>query len=286
MHADPKVQRLFLVLSGVFIANAIMAEFIGVKIFALEATLGIDPFEWNLYGQSGSLNFTAGVLLWPVVFLLTDVVNEYFGRRGVRFISWLAVALIVYAFAFAYLAIGLAPAPWWVTIGVAQGVPDMQAAYAAIFGQGLWTIGGSITAFLIGQLVDVRDLPRGAPAHRRIEGVAARDRLDPGLAAGRHGRGALHRLRAGAAAVVDPAVPGRGHGQLRLQGAGRDHGHAGDLRHARRDRPLAGAGARGGAQGAGGGGVRLAATRSCGAGRAQSALLQGNARRVVLRNFG
>lgn len=156
MHADPKVQRLFLVLSGVFIANAIMAEFIGVKIFALEATLGIDPFEWNLYGQSGSLNFTAGVLLWPVVFLLTDVVNEYFGRRGVRFISWLAVVLIAYAFAFAYLAIGLAPAPWWVTIGVAQGVPDMQAAYAATFGQGLWTIGGSITAFLIGQLVDVR----------------------------------------------------------------------------------------------------------------------------------
>ena len=92
MHADPKVQRLFLVLSGVFIANAIMAEFIGVKIFALETTLGIEPFEWNLYGQSGSLNFTAGVLLWPVVFLLTDVVNEYFGRRGVRFISWLAVA--------------------------------------------------------------------------------------------------------------------------------------------------------------------------------------------------
>ena len=155
MHADPKVQRLYLVLSGVFIANAIMAEFIGVKIFALEATLGIDPLEWNLYGQSGSLNFTAGVLLWPVVFLLTDVVNEYFGRRGVRFISWLAVALIVYAFAFAFLAIGLAPAPWWVTVGAERGVPDMQAAYAATFGQGLWTIGGSITAFLIGQMVDV-----------------------------------------------------------------------------------------------------------------------------------
>jgi hypothetical protein len=75
--------------------------------------------------------------------------------RGVRFVSWLAVGFIAYAFLFAYLAIGLAPASWWVTIGAQRGVPDMQAAFAAMFGQGLWTIGGSITAFLVGQLVDV-----------------------------------------------------------------------------------------------------------------------------------
>jgi hypothetical protein len=36
-----------------------------------------------------------------------------------------------------------------------MGVPDIQQAYAIIFGQGLWTIGGSIVAFLVGQLVDV-----------------------------------------------------------------------------------------------------------------------------------
>ena len=51
-----------------------------------------------------SLNFTAGTLLWPIVFILTDVVNEYYGRRGVRFISWLAVGLILYGFAFAFAA--------------------------------------------------------------------------------------------------------------------------------------------------------------------------------------
>ena len=155
MHEHPRAQRLFVVLTGIFVASALMAEFIGVKIFALEATLGIAPLEWNLFGQSGSLNFTAGVLLWPVVFLMTDIVNEYFGRRGVRLISWLTVALIVYAFVFAYVAIGLAPAPWWVDVGKPQGVPDMQSAFATMFGQGLWTIAGSVTAFLVGQLVDV-----------------------------------------------------------------------------------------------------------------------------------
>jgi len=147
--------RLFVALTALFIANALIAEFVGVKIFAMEDTLGIDPFDWRMFGQSGSLSFTAGVMLWPVVFIMTDVINEHFGVRGVRFISWLAVGCIVYAFVFAYLAIGLEPAGWWVTVGAERGVPDMQAAFANIFGQGLWTIGGSVTAFLVGQMVDV-----------------------------------------------------------------------------------------------------------------------------------
>ena len=151
-----RTQSLFVVLTGIFITNALIAEFVGVKIFALEDTLGLNPLNWQLFGQQGSLNFTAGVMLWPVVFILTDVINEYFGARGVRFISWLAVGLIVYGFLFAYLAISLVPATWWVTVAAEQGVPDMQKAFAAIFGQGMWSIGGSVTAFLLAQLIDVR----------------------------------------------------------------------------------------------------------------------------------
>ncbi|WP_242002962.1 queuosine precursor transporter [Vulcaniibacterium tengchongense] len=146
---------MFIVLGAFFCVNAVLAEFIGVKIFALEDTLGIAPLQWNLFGQSGSLSFTAGTLLWPVVFLMTDVINEFFGRRGVRTISWLAAGLIVYGFAFAFAAIALAPAGWWVGAARPQGVDDYQAAFAAVFGQGLWTIAGSLVAFVIGQLIDV-----------------------------------------------------------------------------------------------------------------------------------
>ena len=155
MTGQERANRLFLVLAVFFVANALLAEFIGVKIFALEDTLGLNPFEWNLFGQTGSLNFTAGTLLWPIVFVMTDVVNEFYGKRGVRFISWLAVCLIIYGFVFAYLAISLAPAGWWVGVAADQGVPDYQKAFAAVFGQGLWTIGGSLVAFLVGQLIDV-----------------------------------------------------------------------------------------------------------------------------------
>jgi len=153
---ETRAQKLFLVLTAIFITNALIAEFVGVKIFAFEETFGFAPLNWNLFGQAGSLNFTAGVMLWPVVFILTDVINEYFGPRGVRFISWLAVGLIIWGFLFAYIAISLAPATWWVSVGVEQGVPDMQKAFATIFGQGMWSIAGSITAFLLAQLIDVR----------------------------------------------------------------------------------------------------------------------------------
>ena len=155
MIGDHKAQKLFSVLAAFFVVNAVLAEFIGVKIFALEDTLGLQPLEWNLFGQTGSLNFTAGTLLWPIVFIMTDTVNEYYGQRGVRFISWLAVGLILYGFTFAFAAIHLAPAGWWVGAAQSQGVPDLQKAFAAIFGQGLWTIGGSVIAFLLGQLIDV-----------------------------------------------------------------------------------------------------------------------------------
>ena len=147
---------LFLLLCSFFVTNVILAEFIGVKVFAVGPSLGIAPIAWSVFGIQGTLDLTAGVMLWPVVFVLTDVINEYFGGKGVRLISWLTTGLIFYAFGFAYLAIHLSPAAWWPGAMQAQGVPDQQAAFSALFGQGMWAIGGSITAFLLGQLIDVR----------------------------------------------------------------------------------------------------------------------------------
>ncbi len=145
---------LFVILAGFFVTNALVAEFIGVKIFALEPTLGINNLNWSLFGQSGTLMLTAGVLLWPVVFVMTDVINEYFGKRAVKLLSYLTAGLISYAFIMVYGAIQLVPADWWVVVYEKEGVPDMQAAFSQVFGQGLWIIAGSLIAFLIGQVID------------------------------------------------------------------------------------------------------------------------------------
>lgn len=157
-HHNPfasKPARLLLILGVFFVVNALIAEFIGVKIFALEESFGWKPFNWNLFGESGSLNFTVGVILWPFVFIMTDIINEYFGMRGVRRLSYLAIVFILYAFGIVYVAIQLAPAAFWPGSYTDKGVPDMQLAYAAIFGQGMWIIAGSVVAFLLGQLIDV-----------------------------------------------------------------------------------------------------------------------------------
>ena len=150
-----KSTKLFIFLAGFFITNAFIAEVIGVKIFSLEDTMGIKPFAIPLFGNSFSFNLTAGVLLWPVVFIMTDIINEYYGERGVKFLSYLTVCLLAYAFFMYYFAIHLVPASWWNGSKVEQGVPNMQAAYAQIFGQGIAIIVGSLVAFLIGQIVDV-----------------------------------------------------------------------------------------------------------------------------------
>ena len=151
-----KSTKLFLGITAFFVANALIAECIGGKIFSLEGVLGIPPANLTLFGQSGlSFNLTCGVLLWPLEFVITDIVNEYYGPKAVRRISITAVSLIVYAFLMFYLAMRIAPAAFWVGSKVESGVPSMQTAFEAIFGQGMWIILGSLIAFLVSQFIDV-----------------------------------------------------------------------------------------------------------------------------------
>ena len=72
-----------------------------------------------------------------------------------RRISYIAVALIAYAFLMFYIAMRVPGADFWYGTGISEGVPDMGKAFNYVFGQGMWIIIGSIAAFLISQIVDV-----------------------------------------------------------------------------------------------------------------------------------
>ncbi len=152
-----KETKLFIVLACFFIANAVIAEFIGVKIFSVEGTLGIPPLNLNLFGvENLSLNMSAGVLNWPIVFIMTDLINEYFGKKGVRTLSYVAVVMISYGFFTIYGSMNLVPADFWINKTLSDGSTlNMNNAYNNILGQGMWIILGSITAFLVSQLIDV-----------------------------------------------------------------------------------------------------------------------------------
>jgi queuosine precursor transporter len=156
MTFKTKESRLFLILGSFFVANAILAEFIGVKIFTVEGTLGIEKFDINLFGVPDlSFNMSAGVVTWPLIFIMTDIINEYFGVKQVRFLSILTSILILYAFLVVGFAIGLQPSDFWINQTINGQAVNMNLAFQGVFGQGMWIIAGSIIAFLIGQIADV-----------------------------------------------------------------------------------------------------------------------------------
>lgn len=155
---EQKKHRLFIVLSGIFLTNALVAEMIGVKIFSAEATVGLAPAHLQILGFTMDFNLTAGVIIWPVVFITSDLINEYFGKPGVKRISYLTAGLIAYAFVVIFLTMKLPPAGWWMDANNADAEGNyfnMDFAFNKIFGQGQRIILGSLAAFLIGQLTDV-----------------------------------------------------------------------------------------------------------------------------------
>lgn len=131
---DGRRQILLLVLASFFIGNAVLAELIGGKLFKLETPY----WTWIL---------SAGVVIWPTVFIITDIVNEYYGRVYVRRLSLIGAAVISYV----YLAL------WGTRLVTAdpETSPVSEAAFNEVFFQSQWIIVGSIIAFLVSQLVDV-----------------------------------------------------------------------------------------------------------------------------------
>lgn len=125
-----KKDIIYVVLAGIFITNALVAELIGGKLIYI-----------------GNNVMSLGILPWPIVFITTDLINEYFGEKGVKKLSIITAALIAYTFIL--LLIGL-------NIPAVKGdglITDDQ--FSAVFGQSMWIIVGSISAFLVSQLIDV-----------------------------------------------------------------------------------------------------------------------------------
>lgn len=120
---------VFISLAGIFVSNALLAEILGGKLI-----------QWGPFALS------VGVIPWPVVFITTDLINEHFGKDGVRKLTFLTVGLILYAFLITFLAM---------EIPAASFSPVQDPEFRIVFGQSLWIIAGSVTAFLLSQLMDV-----------------------------------------------------------------------------------------------------------------------------------
>jgi queuosine precursor transporter len=151
---NSKRTKLFIFLFGIFLSNAIVAEVIGVKIFSVEKTFGFSPLHLNTFLGTWDLNQTAGALNWPFVFITSDIINEYFGKKGVQRVSFLTAGFIAYCFVIIYGATLLVPADFWLEVNRGADNFNINEGFSKIFRQGLGIILGSLTAFLLSQLLD------------------------------------------------------------------------------------------------------------------------------------
>jgi uncharacterized integral membrane protein (TIGR00697 family) len=135
-------QWLFIFLVGLFITNAVTAELISNKLIQI-------PISFDLFGKEfGPFTTIVGILPWPIVFILTDLLNEFYGFKAVKRVSWITAILIAYCF---------------IIVGVSLSIPAVKIegsklatneSYNLVFGQAQMVIVGSIAAFLISQLLD------------------------------------------------------------------------------------------------------------------------------------
>ncbi len=130
-----KREILYLTLAGFFITNAMVAEMIGGKLIDIGKNFA-----------EGTFIMSVGILLWPVVFLTTDLINEYFGKTAVRKLSFITAGLVLYAFVVLWFAMQVNAIP---------GSPVNDVSFNNVFGQSMWIIMGSVVAFITSQLIDV-----------------------------------------------------------------------------------------------------------------------------------
>lgn len=131
-----KKDLVYLLLTAFFITNAILAELIGGKLIFI-------PLDIPFIGKPAA---SIGVIPWPIVLIATDIMNEYFGKEGVKRITWMTTGMIAYCFVILFIA---------VAIPAASFSPVNDDTFKTVFGQSLWIIFGSIIAFALSQFIDV-----------------------------------------------------------------------------------------------------------------------------------
>ncbi|MBX3389077.1 MAG: queuosine precursor transporter [Phycisphaeraceae bacterium] len=140
-HALTRAQTLYLWLTAVNVTALVLANILGVKLFSFET-------GWTVLGWQGKIEHTVGMLPFPITFLITDLLTEYFGRKAARQTTYVAFAMAV--FAFILISVGR-------KIPILEGIPGTanQQAFENIFGSATLMYIASLIAFLLGSLLDI-----------------------------------------------------------------------------------------------------------------------------------
>jgi uncharacterized integral membrane protein (TIGR00697 family) len=122
-------QRFFVWLTAIFVAALITGDFIGGKFFVL-----------------GDRAFSSGIIPFPLTFVITDLVNEFYGKHGARRLTFVGLGAAIFVWAVITLALALPTSPQ-------SPIPD--AVFSSAFGTSSRLYLASLTAYTIGQMLDI-----------------------------------------------------------------------------------------------------------------------------------
>ncbi len=136
-------QKLYVVCAAIFITALVIAEATAGKLFTLFEL----PVSITILGtEFDRVIMTAGVIAFPITFIITDLLNEYYGVRGIRFVTVVGMVMIMFEFVILQVAIA---AP------TSEISPVPEAAFNTVFGATGRVIIGSLVAYIVGQLADI-----------------------------------------------------------------------------------------------------------------------------------
>lgn len=100
--------------------------------------------------QLGSLTVTAGLLVFPVSYIINDCISEVWGFRKAKLVIWSGFAMNIFVVSLGLVAVALPAAPFW----------EGEEHFNFVFGMAPRIVVASLTAFLVGSFLNAYVMSR------------------------------------------------------------------------------------------------------------------------------
>jgi len=142
--------KIFVWMAAIFVICLVIANITGAMLFSV-----------SLPGVAEPLLLSSGVIPFPVTFILTDLLNEFYGKEGARFVTWVGFGMCVLT-AILLMIAGILPVDSHTLIP--------KSAFMVVANQYMGMFIASLVAYLFGQLLDIQvfHLLRTVTKHRFI----------------------------------------------------------------------------------------------------------------------
>ncbi len=131
--------KLFLALSALFVTSLVVGDIIGGKLMGVP-----------LFGATHFLS--VGFIPFPITFLLTDLLNEFYGKQAARTVTWVGFGMAVFTLVVLTVAVAV---PWHPETLTPEWKGLTPAPYDAVFASGRQILVASMTAYVVAQLIDI-----------------------------------------------------------------------------------------------------------------------------------